>query len=177
MSDKMKKLKCEMLEIDLRRQELNKSVLEADDELAQSEIRQASKTGGRKSSRSWLTNMVSFKTEPIEIKNEKLNELLSECDERMVELSNIFLSEKIELIYRHNKEIAQLNRQVNALSRQLVRFGVSAATTNQEDIFMFDSHAQTDLTSLDFNDDFDHVLRNQQSFKKSKSSRFLSFKF
>lgn len=165
----MKKLKCEMLEIDLRRQELNKAVLEADDELTQSEASQSSSktTSGRKSSRSWLTNMVSFKTEPVEIKNEKLNELLSECDERMVELSNIFLSEKIELIYRHNKEIAQLNRQVNALSRQLVRFGVSA---NQEDIFMFDSHAQTDLTSLDFNDDFDDVLRNQKSFKKSKSS-------
>lgn len=162
MSDKMKKLKCEMLEIDLRRQELNKTVLEADDELKTLSESSSSNGRGRKTSRSWLTNMIAFKSEPIEVKNEKLNQLLSDCDERMVELSNIFLNEKIELIFRHNKEIGELNRQVSQLNRQIAKLGGA-----EMPIFMFDSHAQTELTSLDFDDAND----NDENYESKKLTR------
>lgn len=158
-----------MLEIDLRRQELNKAVLEADAELLDeagsvSSKNKKSKTGARKSSRSWLTNMIAFKSEPVEIKNEKLNKLLSDCDERMVELSNIFLNEKIDLIFRHNKEIAELNRQVAYLNRQLAKLGGSDIP-----IFMFDTHVQTELTSLDFDDDSPNPTRPSSSHQKRTS--------
>lgn len=133
MCDKMKKLKCEMLEIDLRRQELNKNILEEDNKLQT--------VNSRKGSKSWLTNMIVIKKEPVEIKNEKLNKLLTECDGRIVELSNIFLNEKIDLIFRHNKEIDELNRRVSHLNKQLAKLGQTEFQTIE-----FEAETQTDLS-------------------------------
>lgn len=133
----MKKLKCEMLEIDLRRQELNKAVLEADEE-------QNAINSQRKSSKSWLTNMITFKQEPVKISDDRLNKLLGECDDRIVELSNIFLNEKIDLIFRHTREIDELNRQIAQLSRRLAKQGLADQVVQDST-----SHTQTDLSGLD----------------------------
>ena len=140
MSDKMKKLKCEILEIDLRRQELNKEVLQLDEDAA---LDSASKKSGRKSSKSWLTNVISFKREPVEIKSDALNKLLTECDSRIVELSNIFLNEKIDLIFKHNKEIDDLNRHIMYLNRQLAKFDREDKFENSFE-FEHDAQTQTD---------------------------------
>lgn len=134
----MKKLKCEILEIDLRRQELNKEVLQLDEDAALD----SSKKSERKSSKSWLTNVISFKREPVEIKSDSLNKLLSECDSRIVELSNIFLNEKIDLIFKHNKEIDDLNRHIIYLNRQLAKFDREDKFENSE--FEHDAQTQTD---------------------------------
>lgn len=150
MSEKMKKLKLELLEIDLRRQELNKSALEVDAELDLQEAASNGRRGSRtNTNKNWFTNMIAFKREPVQIKNEKVNRVLSECDERIVELSNIFLNEKIDLIFKHTREIGELNRQIAVLSRQLARMKIvhTEADVNEENFdkfFQFEAQTQTD---------------------------------
>jgi hypothetical protein len=136
MRDEMKKLKAEMLEIDVRRQEFTRSVADVDQEaIASSNTRRNS---------SWLPSFVKSKKEPVEIQNEKLTQLQSECDTRMIELSNIFLNEKIDLIFQHNKQVDDLNRRISYLSSQLTRLG-QTSIPYQVAYVDADGEAQTDL--------------------------------
>lgn len=138
MNEYMKKLKSEMLEVDLRREELLKNVTEADNNA----------TDSKQSKGNWLTNVLKTKKEqPVQIKSEQLNKVYTDCDTRIVELSNIFLNEKIDLIFHHRKEVDELNRRINYLSYQLHRMGENAVEF-QVAYVDSDAQVQTDLTSL-----------------------------
>ena len=143
MQDALNKLKLEFLEVNVRRLEFRKEVSELDHKL------ETNKNVDMGSLR-----RIFFVKEPVKVKNEQLNTLLTECDNKIVELSNIFLSEKIELIFRHNKQIETLNKQINELKAANLRYLKMQQISDKsiEEIELKENESQTDLNMTKLNE-------------------------
>ena len=106
-NEQVRQLINELLEIDVRRQEVVRDMQRVDGEVS-----------ARQQFGMFKSMLTTFKKEPVRLESAQLDELSARFDQQMVELSKIFLNEKTDMLFQHSKEVSTLNARIDQLLLQ-----------------------------------------------------------
>jgi hypothetical protein len=128
MSYEMNKISKELLETGVKRSSLIEfcnSLPNEEDQSVQAEV-----------------DLISEKVIKYQQNNtipKEFNQIYNQCDNQIVELSKVFLSEKIDLIFKHNQEINEIKNQLKLTKAQLEMASIKPDNTSKESSSDFNS--------------------------------------
>ena len=180
LRDHMKKLINELIEFDSKRNELFAIMNQLDKNIDE-----------RTRPKSGMFKFVSINMnrDQAKLSIKELNELKSKFEQQMVDLSNIFLNEKIDLMIQHDQEVNVLNEEINRLQIELNKltvnkiekrqsFKVSTSKINryvqtEEELSVSDKEQEKiELVKLDVNINTDEKFDTLNSKVKEKIEKF-----
>ena len=104
IKNELKKIKSEILEINLKRSDLI-SIFENYNCYLKNESKNQKNKG-------IINRFKNSEINSIKIKNDHLDAIYEKFDSQIVELSNVFLNEKLDLIFNHNQLVDELNQKL-----------------------------------------------------------------
>lgn len=104
IKNELKKIKSELLEINLKRSDLLNLFENYNCYLINKSKNQKNK--------GIINRFKNPDTNSIKIKNDHLDAIYEKFDSQIVELSNVFLNEKLDLIFKHNQLVDELNQKL-----------------------------------------------------------------
>ncbi|CAF0854277.1 unnamed protein product [Brachionus calyciflorus] len=116
IKNELKKIKTELLEINIKRTDLVNMIENFNNFLL-------NENALNKKNKNLVNRFKNFEsnTSLSKIKNEHLVVLHDKFDQQIVELSNLFLNEKIDLIFKHNQLIEDLNQKLIESKSHLIQ--------------------------------------------------------
>lgn len=104
IKNELKKIKSEILEINLKRSDLMNIFDSFNSYLTKESTNQKNK--------GMISRFKNLDKNSIKIKNDHLDALYEKFDSQIVELSNVFLNEKLDLIFKHNQIVDEINQKL-----------------------------------------------------------------
>lgn len=174
IKNELKKIKTELLEINIKRNDLLNVIENFGNYLIND-------TSSRKN-KHLLNRFKNIETPMPKIKNEHLAVLHEKFDQQIVELSNLFLNEKIDLIFKHNQLVDDLNQKL--IETKSTNYGTNVDCETQTDLnyFKFSINQNTSkffkgLEKIDYektNDDYEKNIdqESQTDHQETVDSAF-----